>query len=63
MRLRYGIAIAGAHGKTTITSMIVLALDRVDLTAVTRTTSAFAAARASAGATWWPRPTRATARS
>ena len=36
MRLRYGIAIAGAHGKTTTTSMIALVLDRggLDPTAV-----------------------------
>ncbi|MBA2304068.1 MAG: UDP-N-acetylmuramate--L-alanine ligase [Acidobacteria bacterium] len=31
MRLRYGIAIAGAHGKTTTTSMIALVLDRAGL--------------------------------
>lgn len=36
MRLRYGIAIAGAHGKTTTTSMIALVLERggLDPTAV-----------------------------
>jgi len=36
MRLRYGIAVAGAHGKTTTTSMIALALERggLDPTAV-----------------------------
>ncbi len=36
MRLRYGICIAGAHGKTTTTSMIALALERggLDPTAV-----------------------------
>src|SRR6185312_400220 len=36
MRLRYGIAIAGAHGKTTTTSMVALVLERagVDPTAV-----------------------------
>lgn len=36
MRLRYGIAVAGAHGKTTTTSMIAVALERagVDPTAV-----------------------------
>ena len=28
MRLRYGIAIAGAHGKTTTTSMVALVLER-----------------------------------
>jgi UDP-N-acetylmuramate--alanine ligase len=31
MRLRYGIAVAGAHGKTTTTSMIALALERAGL--------------------------------
>ena len=31
MRLRYGIAVAGAHGKTTTTSMIALVLERGDL--------------------------------
>jgi UDP-N-acetylmuramate--alanine ligase len=31
MRLRFGIAIAGAHGKTTTTSMIALALERAGL--------------------------------
>ena len=31
MRLRYGIAIAGAHGKTTVTSMVALVLDRAGL--------------------------------
>ena len=36
MRLRYGIAIAGAHGKTTTTSMVALVLERggLDPTAV-----------------------------
>jgi UDP-N-acetylmuramate--alanine ligase len=31
MRLRYGIAVAGAHGKTTTTSMIAVALEQADL--------------------------------
>ena len=31
MRLRYGIAVAGAHGKTTATSMIALVFDRAGL--------------------------------
>jgi UDP-N-acetylmuramate--alanine ligase len=31
MRLRYGIAVAGAHGKTTTTSMIALVLERAGL--------------------------------
>lgn len=31
MRLKYGIAVAGAHGKTTTTSMVALVLDRAGL--------------------------------
>ncbi|MGH9936167.1 MAG: Mur ligase domain-containing protein, partial [Blastocatellia bacterium] len=31
MRLKYGIAIAGSHGKTTTTSMVATALDRAGL--------------------------------
>ncbi|MCG3162776.1 MAG: UDP-N-acetylmuramate--L-alanine ligase [Acidobacteria bacterium] len=31
MRLKYGIAIAGSHGKTTTTSMVATVLDRADL--------------------------------
>ena len=31
MRLRYGIAVAGSHGKTSVTSMIALVLERGDL--------------------------------
>src|SRR5438046_10753333 len=31
MRLRYSIAVAGSHGKTTTTSMIALALERAGL--------------------------------
>jgi UDP-N-acetylmuramate--alanine ligase len=31
MRLRYGIAVAGAHGKTTTTSMVALVLERAGL--------------------------------
>ena len=31
MRLRYAVAVAGAHGKTTTTSMIALALERAGL--------------------------------
>src|SRR5258708_39333681 len=36
MRLRYGIAVAGAHGKTTTTSMVAVVLERagMDPTAV-----------------------------
>jgi len=31
MRLRFGIAVAGAHGKTTVTSMVAFMLERVGL--------------------------------
>jgi UDP-N-acetylmuramate--alanine ligase len=31
MRLKYGIAIAGSHGKTTTTSMVAMVLDRAEL--------------------------------
>src|SRR5688500_18449584 len=31
MRLRFGIAVAGAHGKTSTTSMIALVLERANL--------------------------------
>jgi len=47
MRLKYGIAIAGMHGKTTTTSMVASVL------------SAGGLGRRS---TWWPRRTRATGR-
>jgi UDP-N-acetylmuramate--alanine ligase len=36
MRLRYGIAIAGAHGKTTTTSMVALILERAPGTTFSR---------------------------
>ena len=67
MRLRFGIAVAGAHGKTSTTSMIALVLERagLDPTAVIGgRLSAFGSnARLGAGNTWWWKPTRATARS
>ena len=28
MRLKYGVAVAGSHGKTTTTSMVALVLDK-----------------------------------
>ena len=68
MRLKYGIAVAGAHGKTTTTSIIaaVLASGGLDPTVViggkliSRRHQRRARARATSS---WPRPTRATARS
>ena len=65
MRLKYGIAIAGMHGKTTTTSMVasVLAAGGLDPTVVVGgRVDAWAPTPASAPRnTWWPRPTRATA--
>ena len=67
MRLRFGIAVAGAHGKTSTTSMVALVLERagLDPTAVIGgRLSAFGSnARLGAANTWWWRPTRAIARS
>src|SRR6185437_13446480 len=61
MRLKYGIAIAGAHGKTTTTSMVAVVLERagLDPTAVIGgRLSAFAATLGSdAATTWSSRPT------
>ena len=67
MRLKFSIAVAGSHGKTTTTSMIALVLERagLDPTAVIGgRLSAFGSnARLGRGQYWWSRPTRATARS
>ena len=67
MRFRYGIAIAGTHGKTTTTSLIasVLAEGGVDPTFVIggRLASANANAKLGSGNTSSPRRTRATRRS
>jgi UDP-N-acetylmuramate--alanine ligase len=67
MRFRESIAVAGTHGKTTTTSLIasVLAEGGEDPTFVIggRLKSAGSNARLGAGATWWPKPTRATPRS
>ena len=64
MRLRFSIAIAGSHGKTTTTSMIALVLERagLDPTAVIGgRLSAFGSnARLGQVTTWWPRPMKAT---
>ena len=67
MRLKYGIAIAGMHGKTTTTSMVA-SLCSPPAVSIPRSLSAAASMRSAptlASAprnTWWPRPTRATAR-
>ena len=68
MRLKYGVAVAGSHGKTTTTSMVALVLDKggLDPTVVVggRAGRARLRARASARASsWWRRPTSPTARS
>lgn len=64
MRFRYGIAVAGTHGKTTTTSLIasVLADGNLDPTFVIggRLNQAGTHARLGAGPIWWPRRTRAT---
>ncbi len=74
MRLKYGIAIAGAHGKTTTTSMVagVLAQAGLDPTIViggkvnARTPATMEvgvlAQASDAGTCWWRRRTRATGR-
>ena len=66
MRLKYGIAVAGAHGKTTTTSMVaaILTCGHLDPTVVIADGSTYGeeATPSSARAiSWWPRPTRATA--
>ena len=66
MRLKYGIAVAGTHGKTTTTSLIaaILARGRLDPTTVIggKVHAHGHATRGSARASCWsPRPTRATA--
>ena len=67
MRLKYGIAIAGMHGKTTTTSMVaaVLAAGGLDPTVVVGgRVDAWARTRGWASRnTWSPKPTKAIARS
>ncbi|MFO0624655.1 MAG: Mur ligase domain-containing protein [Polyangiales bacterium] len=64
MRLKYGIAIAGSHGKTTTTSLVstVLAAAGLDPTVVIggKLNAIGTNAKAGAGTSSWPRPTRAT---
>ena len=67
MRLKYGIAIAGMHGKTTTTSMVatVLAAGGLDPTVVVGGRVDALGSNARLGTSrsiWSPRPTRATAR-
>ena len=65
MRFRYGIGVAGTHGKTTTTSLIasLLAGGGLDPTFVIggqlNSAGSQCASRQTA-TTWWPRPTRAT---
>ena len=68
MRLRFAIAVAGSHGKTTTTSMIALVLERagLDPTAVIGGRLERVRQQRAAGttaSTWWRRRTRATGRS
>ena len=67
MRLRFSIAVAGSHGKTTTTSMIALVLERagLDPTAVIGgRLSAFGSnARLGRATTWWRKRMKAIARS
>jgi UDP-N-acetylmuramate--alanine ligase len=67
MRLKYGVAVAGSHGKTTTTSMVALVLDRggLDPTVVVGVASAcWDRGPGSAAATsWWWKRTSPTARS
>ncbi len=66
MRLKYGIAVAGMHGKTTTTSMVaaVLAAGGLDPTVVVGgSVDALGRMRGwGSRSTWWRRPMRATAR-
>jgi len=66
MRMKYGVAVAGTHGKTTTTSLIatVLARGGLDPTMVIggRLNALGSNAKLGAATFWWPRRTRATAR-
>ena len=69
MRLKFGIAIAGSHGKTTTTSMVAAMLSHADLDPTVMVGGArrhawAARMRAWAAAiTWWSKATKATVRS
>ena len=68
MRMKYGIAVGGSHGKTTTTSMIAGVLARGGPRSHHRRRRAPARRSArtrdsATGSSWSPRPTRATARS
>lgn len=65
MRMKYGIAVAGAHGKTTTTSMTAMVLEVAgfDPTVIVggRLNTLGANARLGEEISSWPRPTKATA--
>ena len=67
MRLKYGVAIAGAHGKTTTTSLVATVLAAGG--SIPRWSSAGSSTASAPMLSWarvsssWPRPTRATAAS
>ena len=67
MRLKYGIAIAGMHGKTTTTSMVAAVLaagGSIPPWLSAGVWTPWARMRASANhTTWWPKPTKAIAHS
>jgi UDP-N-acetylmuramate--alanine ligase len=67
MRVKYGVAIAGSHGKTTTTSLVATVLSAAGLDPTVVVGGKMAAlgsnARLGAGDLLSPRPTRATARS
>ncbi len=68
MRMKYGIAVAGTHGKTTTTSMIALVLEEAGLdptVIVGGKLKALGSQRPSRrrASCWWPRRTSTTARS
>jgi len=67
MRLKYGIAVAGSHGKTTATSMTATVLNHagLDPTVVVGGrvgTMGGSNARVGTAIFWWRRRTKATAR-
>ena len=69
MRMKYGVAVAGSHGKTTTTSLVATVLHAagLDPTAVIGgklpLLSGSNARLGGRATTWWPRPTSRTARS
>jgi UDP-N-acetylmuramate--alanine ligase len=67
MRMKYGIAIAGTHGKTTTTSLVatVLAYGGLDPTVLIggRLNSLGRMPNSARASIWWLKPTKAMARS